>query len=90
MRFLLLGLVLCFVSAASANEYGIPLAPGEVLISVNGVPVCNSVAVIVNRPIARATIAPIRAVHNAVRAVTGPVSVYPMQRQMRCVNGNCR
>jgi len=81
MRFLILALALCVVSVASANNpYGIPLAPGEVLLSVNGVPVNYSAPV--QRPVARAVT---RAASLPVRAV-----VIPMQRVMRCANGNCR
>lgn len=81
MRFLILALALCFVSVASAsNPYGIQLAPGEVLLSVNGVPV--NYAAPMQRPVARAVT---RAVAIPVRAVA-----IPMQRVMRCVNGNCR
>lgn len=100
IRFLIaLALVLCVVQVnhaqSVADVYGIQLNPGETLISVNGVAVCNSV--VVDRPIARVATAPIRAVGHAVRAVANPsvlvypgseVLVYPMQQ--RCINGNCR
>jgi len=75
-RYAVLCLALCVASVATAsNPYGIPLAPGEVLISVNGVSVSYSTPM--QRPVARAVT---RAASIPVRAV-----VIPMQRAMRCV-----
>ena len=61
------------VAVADHNQYGIQLAPGEVLVSVNGVPVNRSVVTrsrTVTRsvtPVANALTFPVRATRQVMR-----------------------
>ena len=82
-RLFLAALLVTGGSAAgsAANPYGIVLNPGEVLVSVDGVPChrqTSPVAVVVRRPV--------------VRAITAPVIwvAQPIRRVLRCAGGNCR
>lgn len=78
------------VTANAGNHYGIELAPGEVLVSVGGVP-CQA-----NPPAVQVTVsgdvAPIRTVTRVgpFRAVTKSVWRPLRAVRSRCASGRCR
>ena len=67
LGFLILGFVCTWISAAD-NPYGIPLAPGEVLLSVNGVAVDQAGCANGKCPLKQAPVS--GAIHNAVETAT--------------------
>ena len=86
MKLTILLATALFASTVSANDYGIALAPGEVLIAVDGVPVNR--AVIIRQS----------AFRTPIRSVAAPVIFAPVKaaaRVMRCTvdrfgNRSCR
>jgi len=86
MRLTILLAAALLTSTVSANDYGIALAPGEVLIAVDGVPVSRTVII---------RQAPLR---TPLRSVAAPIIFAPVKaaaKAMRCTvdrfgNRSCR